>query len=249
MMPGTDPAIPSSGREAHNRLQRAYCEDAISATILPRDSRHIMRQLDQVMRVAGARAGDRVLEVGCGMGRFTLRLAARGVRIEGLDLSPILLDRLRVNNAGRFEIPLHCSDVVTPPPDLLDRFDLIVGFFVLHHVKDVGEAVAAMSRMLRPGGRLVLLDANGYNPLFYLQILTTPGMTWQGDKGMAQMRPGVVFRALEQTGMTRFGLTRFGVFPAFVVDRRWGARMDAALDRVPLPGMFRAFQIFLAHRA
>jgi hypothetical protein len=116
-------------------------------------------------------------------------------------------------------------------------------------VKDVGEAVWAMSRMLKPGGRLVLLDANGYNPLFYLQVLSTPGMTWEGDKGMARMRPGLVFRALEQAGMDRFGLTRFGVFPAVVADRKWGARMDTALDRIPLPTMCRAFQIFLAHRA
>lgn len=248
MLPGEGAGRPHIGREAHNRLQRAYCEDAISDTILPRDSRHITRQLDQVMRLAAISAEDRVLEVGCGMGRFTLRLAARGVRIEGLDLSPVLLDRFRALNAGQFEIPLHCADVVTPPPHLLNRFDLVVGFFVLHHVKDVGEAVGAMSRMLKPGGRLVLLDANGYNPLFYVQVLCTPGMTWEGDKGMTRMRPGLVFRALEQVGMDRFGLTRFGVFPAFVTDRKWGARMDAVLDRIPLPSMCRAFQIFLAHR-
>jgi SAM-dependent methyltransferase len=248
-MPGKDAGLPRTGREAHNLLQRAYCEDAISGTIVPRDSRHITRQLDQVMRVAGVSAEDRVLEVGCGMGRFTLRLAERGVRIEGLDLSPVLLDRFRALNAGQFEIPLHCADVVAPPARLLNRFDLVVGFFVLHHVKDVGEAVGAMSRMLKPGGRLVLLDANGYNPLFYLQVLSTPGMTWEGDKGMTRMRPGLVFRALERAGMDRFGLTRFGVFPAVVSDRKWGAWMDAALDRVPLPSPCRAFQIFLAHRA
>jgi SAM-dependent methyltransferase len=248
MMPGKDAAAPRVAREAHNQLQRAYCEDAISDTIRPRESRHITRQLEQVMRVAAVSAEDRVLEVGCGMGRFTLRLAARGVRIEGLDLSPVLLDRFRALNAGRFEIPLHCADLVTPPPHLLDQFDLVVGFFVLHHVKDVGEAVGAMSRMLKPGGRLVLLDANGYNPLFYVQVLGTPGMTWEGDKGITRMRPGFVFRALERVGMGRFKLTRFGAFPAFVADRTWGARMDAALDRIPLPGMCRAFQIFLAHR-
>lgn len=247
-MPGNGAGLPRSGREAHNRLQRAYCEDAISDTIRPRQSRHITRQLDQIMRVAAVSPEHRVLEVECGMGRFTLRLAARGVRIEGLDLSPVLLDRFRALNAGQFEIPLHCADVVNPPPHLLNRFDLVVGFFVLHHVKDVGEAVGAMSRLLKPGGRLVLLDANGYNPLFYVQVLSTPGMTWEGDKGMTRMRPGLVFRALRQVGMARFGLTRFGVVPAFVGDRPWGARLDIALDRIPLPGMCRAFQIFLAHR-
>lgn len=235
--------------ETHNRRQRAYCENAISDSIRPRDSRHISRQLECVMRVAAIAAGERVLEVGCGMGRFTMRMAARGVHIEGLDLSPVLLDRFRALNAGRFAIPLHCGDVVAPPSDLLNRFDVVVGFFVLHHVKDVGEAVGAMARMLKPGGRLVLLDANGYNPLFYVQVLGTPGMTWAGDKGMTRMRPGLVSRALAQAGMGQFELTRFGVFPAIVGDRAWGARLDTALDRVPLPAMCRAFQIFRAVRA
>ena len=240
--------ITTSG-ETHNRLQRAYCEHAISDTIRPRESRHVTRQLDRVMRVAPIAPDDRVLEVGCGMGRFTMRMAARGARVEGLDLSPVLLDRFRALNAGQFDIPLHCADVMAPPPHLLNRFDVVVGCFVLHHVQDVAEAVEGMSRMLKSGGRLVLLEANAYTPLFYLQILTTPGMTWAGDKGMTRMRPGLVSRAMARAGMTRFGLTRFGVFPAAVNDRAWGTRLDAALDRVPLPAVCRAFQIFVAHRA
>lgn len=235
--------------EAHNRFQRAYCEDAISRTIVPRDSRHLTRQLDETMRVAAITSEDRVLEVGCGMGRFTLMLAERGVCVEGLDLSPVLLDRLREYGGTGFEIPLHCSDALEPPAALHDSFDVVLGFFVLHHVKDLDEAIAAMSRMLKPGGRLVLLDANGYNPLFYLQILMMPGMTWQGDKGMARMRPGVVFGAMRNAGLRELALARFGFLPAFVVDRPWGSRLDLAMERVPLPDILHAFQIFSARRS
>jgi len=234
--------------DAHNRFQREYCENAISRTIVPRDSRHIRRQFDETMRVAAVSGADRVLEVGCGMGRFTLMLADRGVHVEGLDLSPGLLNKLRAGGGARFDIPLYCADALQPPAALSASFDVVLGFFVLHHVEDVQGAVLSMSRMLKPGGRLVLLDANGWNPLFYVQLLLMRGMTWRGDKGMAQMRPSVVFGAMRNAGLSRLAVSRFGFLPAFVVDRRWGSRLDLAMERLPLPDVFRAFQIFSAHR-
>lgn len=241
-------AAPHDDSETHNRLQRAYCEEAISRTIVPRESRHVRRQLAEVTRVAALTSTDRVLEVGCGMGRFALMLAGRGIHVEGLDQSPVLLDRCRAYNSGRYDIPLHCSDALAPPAALHDSFDVVLGFFVLHHLPDVDKAIAAMSRLLKPGGRLVLLDANGYNPLFYLQILLMRGMTWQGDKGMARMRPGVVFAAMRNAGLSDLAVERFGFLPAFVVDRAWGARLDLALEHMPSPDVLRAFQIFSARR-
>lgn len=234
--------------ETHNRFQRAYCEGAISRTIAPRDSRHVARQLNETLRVAALKREDRVLEVGCGMGRFTLRLAERGISIEGLDLSPVLLDRLRANGGTRLNIPLHCADVLAPPPVLHGAFDAVLGFFVLHHLRGLRDAMAAMARMLKPGGRVILLDANGYNPLFYLQILLMPAMTWRGDKGMLQMRPRVIFDAMRHAGLGDPVVTRFGFLPAMVTDRSWGSQLELELERLPLPDVLHAFQIFSARR-
>ncbi len=231
-----------------NGFQRAYCEDFVAGTIVPRTSRHLTRQLDELLRVADLRPQDRVLEVGCGMGRFTLQLAERGVQVEGLDFSPVLLDRLRAFERGRFDIPLHVGDALSPPRELDGRFDAAVGFFVLHHLQDLDDAIKAIARVLKPRGRLVFLDANGYNPLFYLQILITPGMTWQGEKGMSRMRPKVVFQAMRRAGLHRPAVTRFGFLPSIVVDRTWGARLDAGLERFGLPDVLHAFQVFSAER-
>jgi SAM-dependent methyltransferase len=171
------------------------------------------------------------------------------VQVEGLDLSPALLDRLRAHGGRHPGITLHCGDVLEPRPALRDSFDVVLGFFVLHHLRDVSEAIAAMSRLLKPGGRLVLLDANGWNPLFYLQLLTMRGMTWRGDKGLARMRPSVVFGAMRSAGLGRAALSRFGFLPAFAVDRPWGSRLDLAMEHLPLPDVFHAFQIFSAERS
>ena len=221
--------------DAHNRCQREYCEHAISRTIVPRDSPHLRRQLDETIRMAELSGVDRVLEVGCGMGRFTLMLAERGVRVEGLDLSPGLLDRLRAFGGARYDIPLHCADALDPPATLNASFDVVLGFFVLHHLKDLQRAVAAMSRMLKPGGRLVLLDANGWNPLFYLQMLMMPGCRGEATKAwrdatrrrLCAMRNAGLSRRCPDSGSCR--LRRRSAR---------GSRLDLAIERLPLPDVF-----------
>src|SRR3972149_91935 len=189
--------------EEHNRRQRRYFEGALKPTMVPRDSRYLRRHAEEALRFANIRPGERVLEVGCGMGRYTLILAGQNIRVEGLDLSPVLLDRLRAYNRGRFEIPLYCADVKNFPRELEGSFDAVLGFFVLHHIKDLDNSFRAIARLLKPEGRMVFVEPNAYNPLFYLQIFFSPGMSWEGDSGVSRMRPGVVFPAMGMPGRSR----------------------------------------------
>lgn len=230
----------------HSRAQRRYFESSDRPRMLPRDSRYLRRHVDSLVRFLQIEREERVLEIGCGMGRYTLLLADRGLRIEGLDLSPVLLRRLRDFDAGRHDIPLHCADVLDVPPALEGSFDVVVGLFTLHHLHDLTRSFEAVSRLLRPGGRVGFLEPNAYNPLFYLQILLTPGMTWRGDGGVVRMRPSVVFGALREAGFTRPALQRFGFFPPFLADRPWGSRVETVLERFePWRGIL-PFQLFRA---
>jgi SAM-dependent methyltransferase len=182
------------------------------------------------------------------MGRYTLLLAERGIRVEGLDLTPVLLDRLRAYNAGRFDIPLHCADVCQPPPGLEGRFDAVLATFALHHMHDIPACVAAMARLARPGGRLVFLEPNPYNMLYYVQIALAPGVTWDGDRGILNMRRTVIFGALRGAGLRELAMARFGFFPPFLANRRWGRRVEAVLERIPVWRGLLPFQLFRGSR-
>jgi SAM-dependent methyltransferase len=234
--------------DEHNLSQIRYFERSVKPTMVPANSHYLRRHVDEVLRFASISPDERVLEVGCGMGRYTLILAQRGVRVEGLDLSPRLLDRLRAFDGGRYNIPLYCADVLRHPPELAGRFDAVVGFFTLHHLHDLPQCFEAMARLLKPGGRMVFLEPNPYNLLYYIQILVTPRMTWQGDKGIVQMRPALIFRAMQSAGLGRLAMTRFGFFPPFLANRRWGPRLEAALERVPIWYTLLPFQMFRAEQ-
>lgn len=230
--------------EEHNRRQRDYFERSFKRTMVPVDSPYLARHVEEVLRAAQDASAGRVLEVGCGMGRYTLLLAKRGVQVEGLDLSEALLARLRSFEAGRHAIPLHCADIARLPQELVGRFDLVLGFFTLHHVHDLVGCFRGVARALKPGGRVVFLEPNAFNPLFYIQILVTPGMTWEGDKGILGMRRRKVFQAMTQAGFETLTLGRFGFFPPFLVSRPFGRRLEAVFESFRPWFFVLPFQLF-----
>jgi ubiquinone/menaquinone biosynthesis C-methylase UbiE len=107
-----------------------------------------------------AQAAGAVLEVAIGTGR-NLPHYPPDATLTGLDLSPVMLGiaRARAAELGR-EISLHEGDAQALPfPGA--SFDTVVCTLGLCGVPDDGEAIAEMHRVLRPGGRLLLLDHVG----------------------------------------------------------------------------------------
>jgi SAM-dependent methyltransferase len=218
----------------HNTEQIEYFDRSQRATMVPVDSPYLNRHLDEILAWGKVERGARILEVGCGMGRYTHLLARRGHAVEGLDISEPLLRRMRSFGDGLPKIPLHCADIAAPPRELEGAFDVVLGLFALHHVHDLPACFQGIRRVLRPGGKVLFLEPNAYNPLFYLQVAFTPGMTWAGEGGIAKMRRGPLFSALRSAGFTRLSIARFGFFPPFLSNRAWGRRLESILERVSL---------------
>jgi SAM-dependent methyltransferase len=228
----------------HNRRQIEYFEHAGKEAMRPTSTPYVERQVDALVRFAGLAAGDHILDVGCGMGRYTLPLAERGLSVDGVDISRTLLDRLEAFDAGRHDIALHCADILELPETLDHAFDAVVGFFTLHHLHDLPASFNAMARLVRSGGRIAFLEPNPLNVLYYIQLAVAPGMSWDGDKGILNMRPRTVFGAMEQAGLTSPTVERFGLLPPFAANRRLGARLERSLERMPLWRPLLAFQLF-----
>jgi SAM-dependent methyltransferase len=207
-----------------------------------RPSPYLERHVEELCLFAELEPGQRVLEVGPGQGRYTIPLADRGFDLEVLELVPTMLEHLdRARDARR--IGLHLGDVLSPPESLEPGFDAVVGLFALHHMHDVPGCLASMARLLRPGGRLAMLEPNAYNPLYYLQIAFSPDMTWAGDRGMIQMRAGPLRRALRAAGLEAVRIERFGFFPPAITNRPRGRGVERALERITALRPFLPFQL------
>ena len=121
---------------------------------------------------ACSRAAGETLEVGFGTG-LNLPHYPDGVNLIGVDLSPdmLALARARADRIGRTVGLIEADAMDLPFPD--ESFDTVVCTYVLCSVPDDGLAVSEMRRVLRPGGRLILVDhvRSTFQPIYWLQWL------------------------------------------------------------------------------
>lgn len=106
------------------------------------------------------RAGDRVLDVGCGTGLDTLYLARQGIRMTGIDLSSRMVAELEAEGR-RQGIESHLQVQVADASDLPSWpgkyfHGIISAFAGLNTVRDLGGFAADAARLLLPRGRMVV---------------------------------------------------------------------------------------------
>jgi SAM-dependent methyltransferase len=128
--------------------------------------------------------GKVVLDYCCGLGDTSLRLARAGATVYGMDISPESVEtaKTQLRNAGleeRGHFQVMDAENMTYEND---KFDVIVCFGVLHHL-DVNRAFPELSRVLKPGGKIIAAEALGYNPVIRAYRKLTPQLrtSWEAD--------------------------------------------------------------------
>lgn len=229
---------------AENRdSQRAYYQSRRPVTMLPVATPYASRHFAEAARAVDLRPGESVLELGSGMGRFAVQFAERGHPLVALELSPDLAGVCAEALAGRPQAEVRTGDALAPDADLQGRFDVVAGFFFLHHLPDLARCFAAVRRCLKPGGRFVFVEPNPWNPLYYLQITLTPTMRWRDERGILDMRPGPVGAAALAAGLRDVKTSRYGALPRAPYDALARRGWERAPEKITPPGM-RPFSVF-----
>lgn len=141
--PATTPAEPAwgEGRE----LSLGWPE--------PLDSLGITRRLELLDAIRPLR-GDRILDIGCGNGSYTERLADGFAHVTGVEVEEVRLEEFRQRiaarpDADRFELRLQSAEALEDPDG---TYDAVIAIETLEHVVDHTKAATEAFRVLRPGG-------------------------------------------------------------------------------------------------
>jgi ubiquinone/menaquinone biosynthesis C-methylase UbiE len=130
--------------------EAAADEENFPSTIDPR-----IYHVQLILEYFGDLNGKRALDVGCGKGRFARVLSERhpGARIAALDLAEAMLLHVPAGTHA-------CAGSMTALPFRSESFDCAYATESLEHAVDIDGAVAEMCRVVRRGGRIVIIDKN-----------------------------------------------------------------------------------------
>ncbi|HEY9566147.1 MAG TPA: methyltransferase domain-containing protein [Nocardioides sp.] len=108
-----------------------------------------------VLDLLGDVAGRRILDAGCGSGPLLADLGERGASVAGFDGSSAMI-RLARERLGD-EADLQVADLTQPLPYGDDAFDDALAVLVLHYLEDWSQPLGELRRVLKPGGRLIVV--------------------------------------------------------------------------------------------
>lgn len=184
----------------------------------------------------------KILDFACGNGENGVYAATCGADCTGIDISPEGVENAN-KNANRFGVADHCRFVVMDGermtfPD--STFDLGVEYGALHHV-DIDVALAELARVLKPGARMMCVEALRHNPVIHWYRRRTPHLRteWEvehilGVESLDVMRKyfgSVEVRYFHLTALALVPLRKTFLFPLLLP-------VFNAIDRVLLSNQF-----------
>ena len=183
-------------------------------------------------KLLGDVRGLEILDLGCGTGRHSLRMAAAGARVTALDFSSEMLARAREKNReGDVRFQLH--DLSQPLPFAAKNFDRILCALVVDHIEELDKLFSEMHRVCRPAGNVVVsgmhpammlrgVQARFRLPETNLEIRPVSYPHEMSDYVMAAARAGFVFDHLSE----------------HVVDENLAGRLERARKYLGWPMLF-----------
>jgi SAM-dependent methyltransferase len=136
------------------------------ATLLQGDTLIVDRWLWLRRRLPVTRNGERLLEVGCGSGAFTIGAARRGYRAVGLSWDEanqaVALERAKLCGVDDIAFPIQDARQLDQQAAFAGQFDVVLCFETIEHILDDRKLMRDMARCLKPGGRLLLTTPNYY---------------------------------------------------------------------------------------
>jgi 2-polyprenyl-3-methyl-5-hydroxy-6-metoxy-1,4-benzoquinol methylase len=194
---------------------------------------NLQTNLDFLARTRLLKPGDKVLEIGCGIGTVVAELARQGCEVTGTDISHVAIEYGLRKYAG-----VHLE--VQPAEELRfedEAFEVVLSFDLFEHIARIDRHLTEVRRVLKPGGYYLFQTPNKYSDALF-ETLVHKSLKWRRVHPSLHT-PGQLRRRLRRHGFevrfvkmdprnayTRSKLQRFGRLA------QWVERLD--FTRLPL---------------
>ena len=113
----------------------------------------ILTEQPKFLKLIGNVRGKKVLDIGCGTGRYSIELTKKGATVTGVDISEKMLEIAR-KKSKKLKINFKRANA-TNLPFKDNEFDLVISALAIEHVKDYKKAISEMIRVCKPNGHII----------------------------------------------------------------------------------------------
>ena len=145
------------------------------------------------------KSGDKVLEIGCGIGSVVFELSKQGYDVTGTDISRAAI-AYGLKKYDDIRLEVQAAETL---PYADESFDVVLSFDLFEHIAQIDRHVGEVRRVLRPGGAYLFQTPNKYSNAIY-ETLWTKSLQWRRYHPSLHS-PGQLKRRLARHGFT----TRF----------------------------------------
>lgn len=164
-------------RESSHSLKIKDQAENIWGWASPAGVRRVIRRSQFFIDLGQISPTHQILEIGCGTGIFTERVAQTGASIVATDLSEDLLDLARKKEMPKCRFDKADAHELGYPNE---DFDIVFGSSILHHL-EIPKALHEIFRVLKPDGKMIFAEPNMMNPQILIQKNIPFIKRWLGD--------------------------------------------------------------------
>ena len=135
---------------------------------------NLQTNLEFLARMNVLKPGDKVLEIGCGIGSVVFKLSKQGYDVTGTDISGAAI-AYGLKKYGDIRLEVQAAETL-PYDD--ESFDVVLSFDLFEHIAQIDRHVSEVRRVLRPGGSYLFQTPNKCSNAIF-ETLRTKSLQWR----------------------------------------------------------------------
>ena len=206
-------------------------------------------ELAYLNNLIGDMTGKKLLDLGCGTGKFGLKLADKADEIVGIDIARHQIE-IANQTAEKYGIA-NFKGVVGDFKDgsYPEYFDFVLAVNVIHHTDDIDLILNNVLGSLKPGGKLVIFEINPLNPLFIPFLFFIGQLKSHLTKEYWRSNIYSLRKMLERNGYKIEQMNKWCFLPTSLYNHSLVfKRINEMLNKIPLVRSFSAFHVIICSK-